>query len=66
MRKRADAGNGLRPKGGFSADGRRQVSTVITIGTGIVLAAGVVWFLYWISTESMRMMLETARSIGIY
>ncbi len=66
MGKPDDAGKAVRSKDGFSARERRQISTAITIGTGIVLAAAVVWFLYWISTESMRMLLETARSIGIY
>ena len=60
---RDDAGKAVRSKDGFSANERRQISTAITIGT--VLAAAVVWVLYWISTESMRMLLETARSIGI-
>ncbi len=66
MGKPDDAGKAARSKDGFSASERRHISTAITIGPGIVLAAAVVWFLYWISTESMRMLLETARSIGIY
>ncbi len=64
MEKRDDAGKAGRSKDGFSASERRRISTAITIGT--VLAAAAVWFPYWISTESMRMLLETARSIGIY
>ncbi len=65
MGKPDDAGKAVRSKDGFSASERRHISTAITIGTGIVLAAAVVWFRYWISTESMRMLLQTARSIGI-
>ena len=66
MGKPDDAGKAVRSKDGFSASERRRISTAITIGTGIVPAAAVVWFPYWIGTESMRMLLETARSIGIY
>ena len=66
MGKPDDAGKAVRTKDGFSASERRRISTAITIGTGIVLAAAAVWVLYWISTESMRMLLETARSVGIY
>ncbi len=66
MGKPYDAGKAVRSKDGFSASERRQISTAITIGTGIVPAAAVVRFPYWIGTESMRMLLEPARSIGIY
>ncbi len=46
----------------FSASECRQIST--TIGAGAFLA--VVWFLYWVRTEGMQLLLGTARRIGIY
>ncbi len=62
MGKRDDAGKAVRSTDRDSDSERRHIS----ISIGIVLAAAVAWFLYWIRTEGKRMRLGTAQSIGIY
>ncbi len=53
-------------KDGFTASERAQIGAGVTVVTGVLLAAGVVWVLYWISTEAIRMMLDAVRAFGTY
>jgi hypothetical protein len=66
MGKRSGVDKAPRGGHGFSTSEREQISTGIIIGTGVVLAVIIVWVLYWISTESIRMMLDTARAFGSF
>jgi hypothetical protein len=66
MGKQAGVDKVTRGKPGFSTGEREQISTGITIGTGVVVAVAMVWVLYWISTESIRMMLDTVRALGSF